>query len=72
MIPKRLDKVREGLRRGELPPAGSFTIAEYGERYGLGYSAARRQLEEMVKAGRLCRGVAVLNTVLANVYWIAE
>lgn len=54
-IPYLSHRQREVLRRAILVPGAEFTIAEQKQRYGVVYSTARADLEELVERGLLDR-----------------
>lgn len=54
-IPYLSHRQREVLRRAILVPGAEFTIAGQKERYGVVYSTARADLEDLVKRGLLDR-----------------
>lgn len=53
-------------------PAGSFTLAEYAERYGLPWHTANRALNQMVTGGTLSKQPGIVKGRRVNVYWIPE
>jgi Fic family protein len=54
----RLDNLRDEVGLADAAPAEAFTVSQWAERYGLTRSTAERELEQMVKAGKLQTGRA--------------
>jgi DNA-binding MarR family transcriptional regulator len=69
-----LDAIRKQSGFSEDAPAGAFTVNQWAERYGLTRSSAEREVERLVKAGKLQSGRARRRgadnrLALMRVYW---
>jgi Fic family protein len=53
-----LDALRDETGLSETAPADAFTVAQWAERYGLTRSSAEREIEQLVKSGKLQSGRA--------------
>lgn len=51
-------------------PPGSFTLAEYRQRYGMNPVTAHNTLERMVQDGALKKQQAIVSGKRVNVFWI--
>ena len=71
-----LDSLRESSGMAEDAPEGAFTVAQWGERYNLTRSSAEREVERLVKDGKLQSGRARRRGTdgrlsMMRVYWPA-
>ena len=66
-----IDALRETYAVTEDHP-GSFTIAEYAERYNLPYQTAAGQLTGIARKGKLETGMTSRNGKRVRVYWVAS
>jgi DNA-binding MarR family transcriptional regulator len=71
-----LDTLREESGMAEDAPEGAFTVSQWAERYGLTRSSSEREVERLVKAGKLQSGRARRRGTdgrlsMMRVYWPA-
>jgi ABC-type Na+ transport system ATPase subunit NatA len=72
----KLDALRDETGLSDAAPAEAFTVNQWAERYGLTRSSAEREVEQLVKSGRLQSGRARRRGTdgrlsMMRVYWPA-